>query len=68
MLRNPPDGVDGQRANHALVSVGTLATTAQLAVASMRRWWASCGRGRYPNARHLLIEADAGRCHGHRPR
>lgn len=66
--RATPYGVYDQRANHALVSVGTVATTAQLAVASIRRWWESCGRDRYPNARHLLIEADAGGCNGHRPR
>jgi hypothetical protein len=62
------DGVDDPRANHALVSVGTVATTAPLAVASIRHWWESDGRGRDPNARHLLMEADTGGCNGHRPR
>jgi len=57
-----------QQANHARVSVGTPAVTAQLAVASIRRGWEHGGRGRYPKAHHLLIEADAGGCNGHRPR
>jgi len=66
--RATPYGVYDQRANHALVSVGTAAATAQLAVASIRRWWECRGRERYPKADHLLIEADAGGCNGHRPR
>lgn len=66
--RATPYGVYDPCANHALVSVGTAAATAQLAVASIRRWWESHGRVRYANARHLLIECDAGGCNGHRPR
>jgi len=66
--RATPYGVYDQQANHARVSVGTPAVTAQLAVASIRRGWEHGGRGRYPKAHHLLIEADAGGCNGHRPR
>ena len=66
--RATPYGVYDQQANHAVVSVGTSAATAQLAVASIRRWWEHAGRRRYPTARHRLIEADAGGCNGHRPR
>ena len=66
--RATPYGVYDQRANHALVSVGTQAATAQFAVAAIRRWWERVGAARYPQARHLLIEADAGGCNGHRPR
>lgn len=66
--RATPDGVDDRQANHAVVSVGTSAATAPLAVASIRRWWEHAGRQRYPQAHHLLIEADAGGCNGHRPR
>jgi hypothetical protein len=63
-----PYGVYDQQANHAVVSVGTSAATPQFAVASIRGWWNSVGRARYPDAHHLLVEADAGGCNGHRPR
>ncbi len=66
--RATPYGVYDRRANHAVVSVGTHAATAQFAVAAIRRWWEQVGGARYPHARHLLIEADAGGCNGHRPR
>jgi len=46
----------------------THAATAQFALAAIRRWWEQSERARYPQARHLLIEADAGGCNGHRPR
>lgn len=66
--RATPYGVYDAAANHALVSVGTQAATAEFAVASIRRWWEQVGQVRYPKAHHLLIEADAGGCNGHRPR
>lgn len=66
--RATPYGVFDQQANHALVSVGTSAATPQFAVASIRRWWGLFGKFRYPDARNLLVEADAGGCNGHRPR
>ena len=66
--RATPYGVFDQQANHALVSVGTSATTPQFAAASIRRWWGLFGKFRYPDARNLLVEADAGGCNGHRPR
>lgn len=66
--RATPYGVYDRRANHAVVSVGTHAATAQFAVAAIRRWWDQVGGARYPHAHHLLIEADAGGCNGHRPR
>ena len=66
--RATPYGVYDQAANHALVSVGTHAVTAELAVAAIRRWWTQVGQRRYPHAHHLLIEADAGGCNGYRPR
>lgn len=66
--RATPYGVFDQQANHALVNIGTSAATPQFAVASIRRWWELFGKLRYPNAQHLLVEADAGGCNGHRPR
>ncbi len=66
--RATPYGIYDQQANHALVSVGSSAATASFAVASIRRWWGLFGNARYPDAHHLLVEADAGGCNGHRPR
>lgn len=66
--RATPYGVYDARANHALVTVGLSAATPQFAVAAIRRWWVTCGAPRYPTAHHLLVEADAGGCNGHRPR
>src|SRR5208282_4618124 len=55
-------------ANTGWVSVGTDHDTAAFAVASIRRWWQSCGAGAYPHARRLLITADAGGSNGYRTR
>lgn len=63
-----PYGIYDNQANHALVRVGQSAVTAEFAVASIKSWWQQFGRMRYPKARHLLIEADAGGCNGHRTR
>ena len=66
--KGTPYGIYDQQANHALVMVGISSITAMFAVASIRRWWELHGHDRYPQATHLLIEADAGGCNGHRPR
>ncbi len=63
-----PYGLYDQVANHASVVVGISAVTAAFAAACLRRWWATYGRERYPEAHHLMIEGDGGGCHGHRPR
>ena len=63
-----PYGIDDRQANQALVMVGQSAVTAGFAVASIKYWWPKFGSVRYPQARHLVIEADAGGCHGHRTR
>jgi hypothetical protein len=68
LCRATPYGVYDAPANQALVNVGTSATTAAFAVASIRRWWEQLGRARYAHAHHVLIEADAGGCNGYRPR
>ncbi|MGH2406216.1 MAG: ISAzo13 family transposase [bacterium] len=54
--------------NQALVNVGMSHDTAEFAVESIRRWWRLLGRHAYPQARRLLISADAGGSNGHRPR
>lgn len=63
-----PYGIYDARENHGFVSVGTSANTSQFAVTAIRRWWLQFGKKRYSKTRHLLIEADAGGCNGHRPR
>ena len=63
-----PYGVYDLTANAGWVSVGTDHDTAAFAVASIRRWWQSCGAAAYPHARRLLITADAGGSNGYRTR
>ena len=45
------------------VSVGDFADTAEFAVEAVRRWWAQMGKDRFPDAKRLLITADAGGGH-----
>ena len=54
--------------DRALVNVGMSHDTAEFAVASIRRWWKMLGRRSYPDARRLLICADAGGSNGNRLR
>ena len=61
-------GFDIRQDVHALVNVGISAATPEFAVASIRCWWNLYGQARYPNAYHLMVEADAGGCNGYRPR
>jgi Rhodopirellula transposase DDE domain len=63
-----PYGVYDLTANAGWVSVGTDHDTAAFAVASIRRWWQSCGAAAYPHARRLLITADAGGSNGYKTR
>jgi hypothetical protein len=42
--------------------------TAAFAVESIRRWWKTIGRLRYPDAKRLLITADSGGSNGSRLR
>src|SRR5439155_12502701 len=50
------------------VSVGNVADTAEFAVESIRRWWNTLGRHRFPDATRLLITADANRSNKYRVR
>ena len=63
-----PYGIYGLAANAGWVNVGTDHNTAQFAVESIRRWWNARGRIDYPQARRLLITADAGGSNGYRTR
>jgi hypothetical protein len=63
-----PYGVYDLTADAGWVSVGTDHDTAAFAVESIRRWWTAAGHGEYPQARRLLITADAGGSNGYRTR
>lgn len=63
-----PYGVYDLAGNVGWVSVGTDHDTAAFAVQSIRRWWHSMGRERYPDAQRLLITADCGGSNGYRVR
>lgn len=63
-----PYGIYDLAANTGWVSVGTDHDTAAFAVESIRRWWKARGREDYPQARRLLITADAGGSNGYRTR
>jgi Rhodopirellula transposase DDE domain len=63
-----PYGIYDVVANTGWVNVGIDHDTAAFAVESMRRWWNGAGRSAYPQARRLLVTADAGGSNGYRPR
>src|SRR5438552_2364762 len=58
--RAVPYGVYDLAANSGWVSVGVDHDTAAFAVNSIRQWWRTVGRARYPEATRLLITADGG--------
>lgn len=55
-----PYGIYDLLHNDGYVVVGTAHDTPRFAVAAIRRWWRVVGQRRYPQARRLLVEADAG--------
>ncbi len=66
--RASPYGVYDLAHNVGWVSVGVDHDTASFAIETIRRWWNSMGQPLYPQARHLLITADAGGSNGSRLR
>ncbi|HEX7591283.1 MAG TPA: ISAzo13 family transposase [Candidatus Limnocylindrales bacterium] len=66
--RAAPYGVYDLAENAGWVSVGTDHDTAAFAVETIRRWWTTMGRERYPDATRLLVTADAGGRNGYRLR
>jgi Rhodopirellula transposase DDE domain len=66
--RAVPYGIYDLAANTGWVSVGIDHDTAEFAVQTIRSWWHSVGRKRYPNARYLTITADGGGSNGSRVR
>jgi hypothetical protein len=61
-------GIYDVSANTGWVSVGTDHDTSAFAVATLRTWWDTIGRARYPGAERLLICADGGGSNGSRVR
>jgi Rhodopirellula transposase DDE domain len=66
--RAVPYGIYDIAANSGWVSVGIDHDTAAFAVNSIRRWWQTLGRERYPDAARLLVTADGGGSNGSRVR
>jgi DDE family transposase len=63
-----PYGVYDQSRNEGWVSVGIDHDTARFATETIRRWWAEMGAPVYPQARELLVTADAGGSNSSRSR
>jgi hypothetical protein len=63
-----PYGIYDIGANQGWVSVGIDHDTAEFAVATITRWWLDVGQPRYPNARCIMVTADAGGSNGYRVR
>jgi Rhodopirellula transposase DDE domain len=63
-----PYGVYDVAANAGFVNVGTDHDTAAFAMESIRCWWDTLGKDRYPGVRRLLITADVGCSNGYRTR
>ena len=63
-----PYGIYDVSANTGWVTVGTDHDTSAFAVQTLRRWWDTIGKGRYPDADRLLICADGGGSNGSRVR
>ena len=66
--RANPYGIYDVGSNTGWVSVGTDHDTASFAVETIRRWWVTMGRQRYPAASELMITADGGGSNGSRVR
>jgi Rhodopirellula transposase DDE domain len=63
-----PYGVYDIGGNEGWVNVGDDHDTPAFAVASIERWWERMGRNRYPDAKRLMITADAGGSNSYRSR
>jgi transposase len=63
-----PYGIYDLGNDEGWVSVGDSADTSEFAVESIRRWWNTLGKQRFPNATTLTIAADGGGSNGYRVR
>jgi Rhodopirellula transposase DDE domain len=68
VLRAVPYGIYDVSHKRGSVYVGTSADTPEFAVMALAHWWEDEGRGRFPQARQVLLLADAGGSNGSRTR
>ena len=61
-----PYGIYDIGKNTGWVNVGIDGDTAAFAVESIRQWWQTMGKKRYPNAKQLMITADSGGSNSYR--
>ena len=61
-----PYGIYDLQNDEGWVNVGIDRDTAQFAAASIRGWWESLGKQRFPDAKELTITADAGGSNSYR--
>ena len=66
--RAVPDGIYDVQRKVGAVYGGASADTPEFAVMAIAHWWEDIGASAYPQARPLVILADAGGSHGCRPR
>jgi len=66
VLKAVPYGIYDIGRNTGWVNVGVDADTAEFAVESIRQWWITMGKKKYPKIKELLICADSGGSNGHR--
>ena len=66
--RAVPYGVYDVTNNEGWVSVGDSGDTASFAAQAIRLWWHQMGKQRFPDAKRLLVTADAGGSNGYRVR
>jgi uncharacterized flavoprotein (TIGR03862 family) len=55
-----PYGIYDTAHNAGFVVVGVSHQTPEFAVSSIRRWWCRVGKKKFPNKKHLLVQADCG--------
>lgn len=63
-----PYGVYDMTTNSGWVNVGIDHDTSEFAVESIRRWWNTMGKEKYPDADRIFITADGGGSNGYRVR
>ena len=61
-----PYGIYDTAHDEGFVVVGISHQTSEFAVACLRRWWRKVGGQKFPNQRHLLVQADCGGANGNR--
>ena len=64
-LKASPYGIYDIKNNSGFVNIGTSFDTSSFAVNSIKFWWEKEGKIRYPNAKKILITADAGGSNGY---